>query len=103
MVRAIRRTGAWVRTTKFLGRSAIGRTTASRPLIDSGRRGLYAAVFASCRHLGPPRRSSRGTRGKSNGRELLQSSYIDGTLEVDHLAHRLPVMSPAPLIEFRLG
>lgn len=35
-------------------------------------------------------------------REFLQCSLIDPALKIDHILDRLPVLYPAPIIEFRL-
>ena len=40
---------------------------------------------------------------KGGTRELIQSARIHGSFEVDDLAHRRPVVDPAPALEFRLA
>src|SRR6185295_17581923 len=51
----------------------------------------------------PPGRGwRRAIVGESEWAELAQRSYVDGTLEIDHLFDRPPVVDPATTIEFGL-
>ena len=65
--------------------------------LDRGRGGLGLTTRGNGF---PPLRQLRGAPGESDGRELEKRARIDQAFEVNHFLDRLPVRSPAPLIEF---
>src|SRR5580704_401060 len=88
-----RRAGAYVRTTNLPGIS-----------IASEQRRLLRHLLR--RHgIGPPAPPRRITRRAAwnHAPQLVQRARIDRAFEVDDLADRLPVVHPAPAIEFGLG
>ena len=54
--------------------------------------------FSSANHSG----NAGGSCGKAPSRQLIERTRVDGAFEVDHLAHRSPVVDPAPALEFGL-
>src|SRR5688572_15044119 len=83
----MRRVGAYVVTTSFGGSPGIG---------GSGLGGGRELRL-------PPVGQRRRALGKSRRGELGQHAHVHRAFEIDHLAHRLPVVCPAPAVELRFA
>src|ERR671937_42157 len=76
-----------------------------RLMISAKSRSVFRSLDGSRRlawcvaQLTPPRRMRGHPVRKGERRKLGERALIHGSLEVDDLAHRIPVVRPAPLIE----
>src|SRR5579883_1813413 len=99
---AVRSAGACERTTwgapgRRPNRAASERTAASVTALGTAAR-------IRSRVLVPPLGEGRLLAAREGERcQLGEGAHVHRPLEVDHLAHRLPVVRPAPLVELRLA